>query len=146
MNPVGTSIQKAPQKKGFLANQPRWLKVSMWISSGILGILVFFVFVAAVVLHTAAFHNYVLNKARTLASEQLGSRVDLQNFTLHLSTISLDIYGLTVYGAEPYPNPPLLQVQHAQAGVRIVSILSGKWYLNDIRVDHPVVRVYVDKN
>ena len=40
MNPVGTSIQKSPQKKGYLASQPRWLRVSMWISSGILAILV----------------------------------------------------------------------------------------------------------
>ncbi len=146
MNPVGTSIQKSPQKKGYLANQPNWLRVSMWISSGILAILVFFVFVAAVVFHTAAFHNYVLNKARTLASEQLGTRVDLENFTLHLSTLSLDIYGLTVYGAGPYPDPPLLQIQHAEASVRIVSILHRKWYLDNLRIDGPVAKIFTDAN
>ena len=116
MNPVGTSIQKSPQKKSYLANQPRWLRVSMWISSCILAVLVLCVFAAVIVLHTTEFHNYVLNKTRAVASEQLGTRVDLRNLTLHLSTLSLDIYGLTVGGAEPYPNPPLLQVQHALLG------------------------------
>src|SRR6266576_1826221 len=146
MNPVGTYIQKSPQKKGYLANQPRWIKVSMWISSGILAFLVFFVFVAAVVLHTAAFHNYVLNKARSLASGQLGTRVDLENFTLHLSTLSLNIYGLTVHGAAPYPDPPLLQIQHAEAGVRIISILHRKWYLDTLRIDGPVAKIFTDAN
>ena len=49
-------------------------------------------------------------------------------------------------GASPHPNPPLLQVQHAQAGVRIVSLFGGNWYFDNIRIDSPVVQIYVDKN
>ena len=55
MNPVGTFNQKSSQKKGYFANQPRWLRVSMWISSGILAILALFAFAAIVVLHTSGF-------------------------------------------------------------------------------------------
>ena len=146
MNPIGTAIERSPKKKGYLGRQSRWLRVSMWISSGILAVVVLFVFAAAIVLHTTAFHNYVLNKARALASEQLGTRVDLQNFTLHLSTLSLDIYGLTVYGAEPYPDPPLLQIQHAQVGIRIVSILQRKWYLGSLGIDGSVAKIFTDAN
>ena len=72
--------------------------------------------------------------------------VRIQNFALNLSNLSLDVYGVTVAGASPYPDPPVLQVQHAEASVRIVSIFQQKWYLNDIRVDHPVVQVFVDKS
>ena len=70
----------------------------------------------------------------------------MQNFALDLSNLRLDIYGVTVDGASPYSNPPLLQLQHAQASVRIVSILEKKWYLNNIQIDHPVIQIYVDKN
>src|SRR5258708_4586105 len=146
MNPIGAPIQTSPKKKGYFGHQPRWLRVSILISSGIVAVLCLFVFAAVIVLHRTAFHNYVLNKARAVASEELGTRVDLQNFTLHLSTLSLDIYGLTVYGAEPYPNPPLLQIQHAQAGVRIVSILHRKWYLDSLRIDWPVAKIFSDAN
>jgi translocation and assembly module TamB len=146
MDPIGAPIETSPKKKGYLGRQPRMLRVSMWISSGILAVVVLFVFAAAIVLHSTVFHNYVLNKARALASEQLGTRVDLQNFALHLSTLSLDIYGLTVYGAEPYPDPSLLQIQHAQAGVRIVSILHRKWYLDSLRIDGPVAKIFTDAN
>ena len=41
---------------------------------------------------------------------------------------------------------PLLQLQHAEVGVGIISILQKKWYLSSIRLDHPVVQVFVDKN
>ena len=102
--------------------------------------------IGAILLHNASFHAYVIRTAQQQAQETLGVRVQLQNFALNLSNLSLDIYGVTVDGASPYPNPPLLQLQHAQASVRIVSILQKKWYLNDIRIDHPVVQIYVDKN
>jgi translocation and assembly module TamB len=146
MNPIGAPIETSPKKRGYSGRQPRWLRVSTWISSGILAVLVLFVCAAVIVLHTAAFHNYVLNKTRALASEQLGTRVDLQNFALHLSTLSLDIYGLTVYGAEPYPDPPLLQIQHVQASVRIVSILHRKWYFDKLQIDGPVAKIFTDAN
>ena len=74
-----------------------------------------------VLLHSARFHNYVLATVQKKASDSIGTQVQLQNFALHLSNLSLDLYGVTVHGAAPYPNPPLLQVAHAEVGVRIVS-------------------------
>ena len=122
---------------------PLWKAVA-WIA----GVLVVLVLVAAValtvVVHSARFHNYVLKTVQQRASEELGTQVQLQNFALHLSSLSLDIYGLTVHGANPYPNPPLLQVEHAQAGVRIVSFLQRKWYLDSFVLDRPVVKIFTD--
>jgi len=88
----------------------------------------------------------VVRTAEQQAQESLGVRVQLQNFALNLSNLRLDVYGVTVDGASPYSNPALLQMQHAEASVRIISILRKKWYLDDIRVDQPMVKVYVDKN
>ncbi|KAA6465045.1 AsmA family protein [Acidobacteria bacterium AB60] len=99
-----------------------------------------------VLLNSQGFHNYVLSKAQSAAAESLGAQVQLQNYALHLSPLGLDVYGVTIHGAAPYANIPLLQVQHAQVGVGITSVLQKKWYLSSIRVDHPVVQVFVDKN
>ena len=96
------------------------------------------------VLRSARFHQYVIDTAEKQASKIIGTQVQLQNFTLRLSTLSLDLYGLTVHGAAPYPDPPLLQVAHAEVGVRIVSILHQKWYLDSFVVDRPVVKVFTD--
>ncbi len=124
----------------------RWLRATAWIAGGFFALLAIFLGVASVVIRSARFHDYALKTAQARATESLGVPVELQNFTLSLSTLSVDLYGLTIHGAPPYANPPLLQVQHAAAGVRIVSVLHGKWYLNNFEIDRPVVRVFVDAN
>ncbi len=129
-----------------LQRHERLRKIALWFTviSTILTVLP--IVILAILLRSTSFHNYVIRTAQEQAQDTLGVRVQLQNFALNLSDLGLDVYGVTVEGASPYPNPPLLQLQHAEASIRIVSILSGKWYLNDVRVDHPVIQVYVDKN
>ena len=95
-------------------------------------------------LHNGRFHEYVLHKADQIASRQLGAKVTLQNFAVHLSGLSVDLYGISIEGASPFSNPPLLQVQHIGLDFRIVSVWHRKWYFDNIRVDNPVVRIVTD--
>ncbi len=83
-------------------------------------------------------HRYLLKLAQKEASAKLGTPVRLQNFSLDLPVLRLDLYGLTIDGAAPYQTPPVLRVNHVEADVRIVSLLRFKWYLNRLVVDHPV--------
>lgn len=124
----------------------RLRRIMQWTGAILIAFTWLITILTVVVYNSASFHRYVLAKVQAEASDSLGVNVILQNFALHLSSLSLDLYGVTVAGANPYPNPPLLQVEHAEASVRIVSVLRGKWYLENIHIDHPVVQVYVDKN
>src|ERR1700761_336936 len=117
-------------------------KVIAWIAGVALGLAVVAGIAVALVLRSAWLHNYVIQTVEKQASESLGVRVQLQNFALRLSNLSLDLYGLTVHGAAPYTDPPLLQVAHAEASVRIVSILHKSWYLDSLVIDRPVVKVF----
>jgi translocation and assembly module TamB len=91
-------------------------------------------------------HRYLIGRLEREASEKLGVRVSLENFTLHLSTLSLDLYGIAIDGAKPYDVPRLLVVDHVAVGIRVVSVFGRKWYLDNLRVDHPVAWVFIDKN
>jgi len=122
----------------------RFLKVTAWIATGVAALIVLTGIVVAILLHNERFHNYVLRALQQKASDSLGVRVSLENFALHLSNLSVDLYGITAEGAAPYANPPLLQVDHAEAGVRIVSILGRTWYFDSVQVDRPIVHVFVD--
>lgn len=102
--------------------------------------------VLSAIVNSSKGHAYLIHLIEEKASESIGVGVRLENFSLHLSSLSVDLYGLTVDGAGPHPTPPLLQVQHAEAGVRIVSVFGRKWYFDSIRIDNPVVQVLVDKN
>jgi translocation and assembly module TamB len=102
----------------------------------------------ATLLHSQRFHNYALIKVRQSASESLGVPVELQNYVLHFDGISptVDLYGVVIHGAAPYANPPLLQVEQARVGVRVISLLRQAWYLSEITIHHPVVQIRVDAN
>ncbi|HEY4046954.1 MAG TPA: translocation/assembly module TamB domain-containing protein [Acidobacteriaceae bacterium] len=119
-------------------------RIAGWIAAGLAVLILLVATTTAIVLHTTWFHNYVLLEVQKQASKQLDTKVELQNFTLHLSKLSLDLYGLTVHGAAPYANPPLLQVEHLEVGVQIVSVLHKKWYLSSLRIDRPVAKVFTD--
>jgi translocation and assembly module TamB len=122
------------------------LRIGAWTFAAFNAVTLLALLAIPVLLNNPRFHAYLLANLQSRASRSLGVPVTLQEFALHLSTLSVDLYGLTVDGAAPYANPPLLQVQHAQAGVRIVSVLRREWYLDNLRIDRPIVQIFVDKN
>ena len=121
-----------------------WTRVALWISGVLCLVLLLLVVGVAALLHNTRFHGYLLHKADQIASERLGTQVTLQNFSIHLSNLSVDLYGLTIDGSVPYSNPPLLQVQHIGLDFRVVSIWHRKWYFENIRADNPVARILTD--
>ncbi|MCU1307904.1 MAG: hypothetical protein JWN45_2599 [Acidobacteriaceae bacterium] len=134
-----------PSDEHQRSRRSRARRIIGWITATLLAIVIILVVAAVVVLRSNRFHDYILHMAQQKASEALESQVQVQNFALHLSNLSLDIYGITVHGANPYADPPLFQVDQVELGVRIVSVLHRKWYLDDVKVVHPVVRVFADK-
>ena len=137
-------------KRDFLRSLPsRWrkhrtIRIGAWALAALGTLVVLALVGTAILIRSQRFHNYVLATVQRRASESLGVGVRLDNFAVNLSHLDLDLYGLTVDGAAPYANPSLLQVDHAEAGIGILSVLHGKWYLNSFRVDRPVVRVFID--
>ncbi len=143
-------LNRSPHGPGFHESthptRRRLFIAAKWIGAVIVFPILFGLIVALYLINSTSGKTRILNIVQDQASQALNTSVRLQNFDLHLSTLSVDLYGLTVYGANPHPAPPLLQVPHAQAGVRIVSVFGASWYFDSIRIDNPVARIYVDKN
>ena len=113
-----------------------------WIA-GCLVVLVSILLIGVVaLLHNNSFRQYLLRIAHTKLSEAVGIELKMRDFSVHLSGLSpaVDMYDVVIDGAPPYTTPPLLQVDHLSVGIQIVSLLSRKWYLKDIVIDHPVAR------
>lgn len=119
----------------------------LWGAISLLVLIVLIVIGIQFLLHSDKAHQYVLRTAQQKATEALGSNVRVGNYDLSFSGISptLDLYDVVIAGADPYPEPPLLRVDHLRVGVRVVSVLNKKWYLSDVTVNHPVIRLFVDK-
>jgi translocation and assembly module TamB len=124
-----------------------WRRVLLWAGVGVLVLIVLVVAGVVLILKSNRVHEYILNVAEQKAAASLGTRLKVGNYALHFSGVSptLDLYNVTVYGAPPYQTPPLLQADHIGVGVQVTSLLGRQWYFNSLAVDHPVVRVFVDR-
>jgi translocation and assembly module TamB len=139
-----TSPSLSPDPGNEMRHRSLWTRVVLWVTGGIGFVLLLLILGVVALLHNAGFHRYLLRKADQIASQRIGTPVTLQNFSIHLSNLNLDLYGLTVDGAAPHSDPPLLRVQHIGLNFRVVSVWHRKWYFDDIRVDKPVARIFTD--
>jgi translocation and assembly module TamB len=135
---VGDSHGK-PQRRSML------LRLLAWVAAGAVFAVILVLVASVALVNTDGVHRYLLRLTQRKASEALGVRVQLENFTLHPGSLSLDLYGVRISGASPYQDPPLLQADHIGCSVRVISVLGRKWYFGKIQIDHPVAWVTVDR-
>ncbi len=122
-----------------------WRKTLGWTATAIGGLLLLAIVAGVLLLKSQAFHRYVLGKIVQQASEATGARVELQNFTFHIKTLTADVYGLTIHGTEPPEAQPLLRVQHARIGIKIISIFHRQVNLSELLVENPIANLAVNK-
>src|ERR1700704_1742438 len=124
----------------------KWKKIVLWTAAAILVLVVGIVSTLMLMLqHSEGFRRDILGKVETSLRESTGARLEVGDFKLRLSNLSLDLYNVIVHGTEADPNKPLLRVDHLQVGLTIDSVLNRTWDVRDIIVDHPVARMAVNK-
>ncbi|HEV3040161.1 MAG TPA: translocation/assembly module TamB domain-containing protein [Candidatus Angelobacter sp.] len=140
-NPAKTNIPNPPRKR-----TRRWRKIILWSITGIV-VLVIAVVITGVLLleHNPSFRQYVLNKVTSSIAESTGAKIEVRDFDVHLSTLSVNLHDVKVHGTEPDPNKPLLQTDRLGASIKILSLFRRTWRLQDVEIDHPVVRFSVNK-
>jgi translocation and assembly module TamB len=150
-NPFVNDHDHAPDRGVASGPRRRWvshayIRVIAYVAAGFAVVVILCCCALTAFLNSTAGHRYLLDLAQQKASAALGVPVRLQNFTLHLAGLSVDLYGIRIAGAAPHSDPPLLQADHLRVGVRIVSALSRTWYLDQVEIDHPVAWLVVDRN
>ena len=137
----GTTDSADSSRPRFPRFAKRLLLGIVWAVSGLAVTAFLGVVLLANLVNIGRVHRYVISLAQREATATLGAPVTLQNFALHWATLRLDLYGLTVDSPRAHLAPPLLQVNHIEATLRIVSFLHMRWYFDNVRIDHPVVQI-----
>jgi translocation and assembly module TamB len=123
----------------------KWRKISLWFALVSTALTVLGFFGLMMMLHNQGFRRSILDKAENSIRESTGARVEVRDFSLRLSNLSLDLYNVMVHGTESDPAKPLAQIDHLQVGLTIDSVLNKKWHVRDIIVDRPIVHMAVNK-
>lgn len=123
-----------------------WKKIILWVVVGILALVIVAVGTLFLLLkNSTGFRQYLLAKVETSVAQSTGARLEVKDFAVHLSPLSLDLYSVVVHGREPANAPPLMQADHVGVGVTIDSLLQRKWHFREITVDHPVGHLLVNR-
>jgi translocation and assembly module TamB len=123
----------------------KWRKISLWFALVSTALTVLGFFGLMLLLHNQGFRRSLLDKAESSIQESTGARVEVRDFSLRLSNLSLDLYNVVVHGTESDPAKPLAQIDHLQVGLTIDSVLNKKWHVRDIIVERPIVHMAVNK-
>src|SRR5215469_8698619 len=123
-----------------------WKRKLGWAGISLVAIVLVLGIAGYVVLRSQRFHSYVLAKIQQQASEATGAQVRIGDFALHLSSLSAEVYGITIRGTQPKSALPLFQADQLMIRLKIVSLLHKKVDLNEITLRHPVVSLVVRKD
>jgi len=124
----------------------KWKKIVLWSLAAIIVLLVGTVVTLVMLLnHSEGFRHSILAKIEKSVQESTGARLEVRDFKLRMSNLSLDLYNVVVHGTEPVSSRPLMAVDHLQVGLTIDSLLNRTWHVRDIIVDHPVASMTVNK-
>ena len=124
----------------------KWKKIVLWSLAALVALVAGLVFTLVLMLrHNAGFRQNILGKVESSVQESTGARLEVGDFSLRLSNLTLDLYNIVVRGKEADPARPLLAADHLQVGLTIDSLLRRKWHVRDIVLDHPVVRLEVNQ-
>ena len=123
-----------------------WKRKLGWTGISLVAVILVLGIAGFVALRSQKFHSYVLAKIQQQASEATGAQVRIQDFALHLSTLSAEAHGITIRGSEPPSALPLAQSDQLMIRLKIVSLLHKKIDLNEIILRHPVVNFLVRKD
>lgn len=98
--------------------------------------------IAAVLLvkHSPSVRRIILAKVERYASES-GAQVEIRDFRLDLFSSRVQLEGIVARGRGPQSAPPLLQIEHLIADIKVDSLFKGQWHLQNLAIYHPIVHI-----
>jgi translocation and assembly module TamB len=119
-------------------------KIAGWSVAGVAALIFLAVVGGFIFLRSAAFHQFALRKIAEATNQATGGKTTIGGLDFNLSTLTADLYHITIRGKENQDEAPLLQVDKLTVGVKIQSILHRRVSLSELIVEHPVVNMRVD--
>ncbi|HEY6307835.1 MAG TPA: translocation/assembly module TamB domain-containing protein [Candidatus Angelobacter sp.] len=122
-----------------------WKKIALWTFAVVASAVGLVLVAVLAVKHIPAVRRGILARAERYITESSGAQVEIRDFTLAVSNLSVQFEGIVARRPGPPTAPPLLQIERVAAELKIDSVFKRQWHLQDLVVQHPVVHVSVDR-
>ena len=118
------------------------MKRRLWRVAAILaGLLIVASLAAVFVLRSAWFLDYLKQAITDQAQRATGAKVEIGGLSFDWYTLRARVDGLVLHGKEPGDEAPLLRLNSATFGFRIISAFERKVDLLSLKIDAPQIRI-----
>ena len=94
-------------------------------------------------LNSASFQQTVRNRVVLELEHMTGGKVEIESLTWKLSTLQIEVRGLTIHGLEAANEAPYAHVDRVNIAVKILSFFSRKVALSNVAIDRVAVHLIV---
>ena len=123
----------------------RWRRAIGW-TLAVLGILIAAGVAGGVLfIRTERFQRLAIRTIVTNIFESTGGRAEIRHLDFQLSTLTANLYDVTMNGYEAAGQPPLLHVDKLTVRLKIQSIVGRRISLSELLIEHPVAHLKIDR-
>ena len=94
-------------------------------------------------LNSASFQQSVRNRVVTELEHMTGGKVEIESLSWKLSTLQIEVRGLTIHGLEAANEAPYAHVDRIDLTLKILSFFSRKVALSNVAIDRVAVHLIV---
>lgn len=123
-----------------------WKRRVGWIFLGLISLVIVVAVGGYFYLKSDNFHQFALHKIEQEADAATGGRAQIGGLNIDLSTLTANLYNITLRGTEGAAQPPLLHADQLTVQIKILSLLGRRFSLQQLLLTHPVVHVEVDRD
>ena len=138
--------EPVPRPKGWEPRHVRRRRLLLRFLEGLGIFLVLLVIGIVFLFRSQSFQAYLSKVAQQKATAAVGTQVEFGHMSLGWRRIgpTVQIDRIVIHGAQPFAHVPVLQAQSLELRVTVTSLLHRSWYIDDLQIDRPVVRVVTD--
>lgn len=117
-----------------------------WTFAGLAVLLIAAIVGGLLYIRTRSFEAFALRKIVDAADQATGGKAQIGSLDFQLSTLTAELYDITLRGTEGAGKPPLLHVDKMTVGLKIVSAIHHQVSLQELLIERPVIYVEVDRD
>src|SRR5260370_35216247 len=115
-----------------------WKKIILLILASVVASVVLLAIVGVMAVKRSVWvRPQILAKAERSIGTSTGAEVGIHDFRFDLFPLRLELEGIVARGRGPQSAPPLLQVEHLTADIKLDSGFNPRWRLQTCRYHHP---------
>jgi translocation and assembly module TamB len=123
----------------------KWKRAVGWTFTGVITLVLMVAVGGYLYLQSTGFQRFAIAKIVEQANLASGGRTEIRGLDFTLSTLTANLYDITVHGTEGPDQPPLLHADKLTVRLKIQSVLRRKITVRELLLEHPVVRLEVNR-